>query len=223
MNILVVDPDRVSRRLAALLIERLGCPPPVLIDDAASLPAGDWPLVLVGEHTAVPPLRAALGVHARLVFMAAQDSDETRRAGLQAGADEVLVKPLAMQDLAGLLARSAPQSGDFNRAAWSELCGLFDAAGVARLAGALIDDLPVQRARIAAAIRDADLAALRQVAHALRGVSLQLGATALAGQWASVEQSAGAGEVEPALRRGGELIERHAALVECLRDEIRHH
>jgi HPt (histidine-containing phosphotransfer) domain-containing protein len=99
---------------------------------------------------------------------------------------------------------------------------LFDAAGVARLAGALIDDLPVQRARIAAAIRDADLAALRQVAHALRGVSLQLGATALAGQWASVEQSAGAGEVEPALRLGGELIERHAALVECLRDEIRH-
>src|SRR3546814_6375174 len=54
MNILVIDSDRVSRRLAALLLARLGCPPPVLIDDAASLPAGDWSLVLVGEHIAAP-------------------------------------------------------------------------------------------------------------------------------------------------------------------------
>src|SRR3546814_14514941 len=72
----------------------------VLIDDAASLPAGDWSLVLVGEHIAAPSLRDALGAHTRLVIMAAQDSDETHRAGLQAGADEVLVKPLALQDLA---------------------------------------------------------------------------------------------------------------------------
>src|SRR3546814_7336394 len=82
MNILVIDSDRVSRRLAALLLARLGCPPPVLIDDAASLPAGDWSLVLVGEHIAAPSLRDALGAHTRLVIMAAQDSDETHRAGL---------------------------------------------------------------------------------------------------------------------------------------------
>src|SRR3546814_16636636 len=88
MNILVIDSDRVSRRLAALLLARLGCPPPVLIDDAASLPAGDWSLVLVGEHIAAPSLRDALGAHTRLVIMAAQDSDETHRAGMQAGADE---------------------------------------------------------------------------------------------------------------------------------------
>src|SRR3546814_4331674 len=82
---------RVSRRLAALLLARLGCPPPVLIDDAASLPAGDWSLVLVGEHIAAPSLRDALGAHTRLVIMAAQDSDETHRAGLQAGADEMQI------------------------------------------------------------------------------------------------------------------------------------
>src|SRR3546814_13744671 len=68
MNILVIDSDRVSRRLAALLLARLGCPPPVLIDDAASLPAGDWSLVLVGEHIAAPSLRDALGAHTRLVI-----------------------------------------------------------------------------------------------------------------------------------------------------------
>src|SRR3546814_11901834 len=50
MNILVIDSDRVSRRLAALLLARLGCPPPVLIADPASLPAGDWSLVLVGRR-----------------------------------------------------------------------------------------------------------------------------------------------------------------------------
>src|SRR3546814_550882 len=139
MNILVIDSDRVSRRLAALLLARLGCPPPVLIDDAASLPAGDWSLVLVGEHIAAPSLRDALGAHTRLVIMAAQDSDETHRAGLQAGADEMLVKPLALQDLADVLARTGPRSGDFNIAVWHEMVELFDAAGVALLAGALFD------------------------------------------------------------------------------------
>src|SRR3546814_16373812 len=81
------------------------------------------------------------------------------------------------------------------------------------LAGALIDDLPVQRARVADAIREVDLATLRHVAHTLRGVSLQLGATALAEQWAMVERTAGAGEAGPVLRLSGELIERHATLV----------
>src|SRR3546814_18351991 len=74
--------------------------------------------------------------------MAAQDSDETHRAGLQAGPDEMLVKPLALQDLADVLARTRQRSGDFNIAVCNELCELFDAAGVARLAGALLDDLP---------------------------------------------------------------------------------
>jgi CheY-like chemotaxis protein len=220
-RILVVDSDRVGRRLAALLLERLGCPPPVLIDDATSLPDGDWSLVLFGECIAVPPLRDALGARTRLVAMITQDDDARRRACLQAGADEILVKPLALQDLAELLARSAPRSGDFNIAAWNELCELFDAAGVAQLVGALINDLPMQRTCVADAIRDADFATLRHIAHTLRGVSLQLGSTALAGQWTVVERTAGAGEVEPVLRLSGELIERHAALVECLRHEIR--
>src|SRR3546814_13089743 len=71
------------------------------------------------------------------------------------------------------------------------------------------------------AIREVDLATLRHVAHTLRGVSLQLGATALAEQWAMVERTAGAGEAGPVLRLSGELIERHATLVSCLCHEIR--
>src|SRR3546814_16098118 len=74
------------------------------------------------------------------------------------------------------------------------------------LAGALIDDLPVQRARVADAIREVDLATLRHVAHTLRGVSLQLGATALAEQWAMVERTAGAGERSEERRGGQECV-----------------
>src|SRR3546814_17582619 len=100
MNILVIDSDRVSRRLAALLLAHLGCPPPVLIDDAASLPAGDWSLVLVGEHIAAPSLRDALGAHKRLVIMAAKDSDAQQPPRMQAGADAMLLKPRASQGTA---------------------------------------------------------------------------------------------------------------------------
>src|SRR3546814_10283923 len=84
---------------------------------------------------------------------------------LQAGADEVLVKPLDLQDLADVLARTAPRSGDFNIAVWNELYELFDEAGVARLDGDLIADLPVQRAHLADALREVELAKLRHVAE----------------------------------------------------------
>src|SRR3546814_14207229 len=59
-NILVIDSDRVSRRLAALLLARLGCSLPVLIADAAWLLAGDWSLVPAGEHIVAPVVPCAL-------------------------------------------------------------------------------------------------------------------------------------------------------------------
>src|SRR3546814_12219148 len=83
--------------------------------------------------------------------MAAQDSDETHRAGLQAGADEMLVKPLALQDLADVLPRTGPRSGGFHLPVWHELFEFVDAGGVARLAGLFTDDLPFQRALVPAA------------------------------------------------------------------------
>jgi CheY-like chemotaxis protein len=219
MNILVVDPDRVSRRLAALLIERIGCPSPTLADSAEALPAGDWSLALIDVGFSIQTLRSALGARTRLVVMAAQDFNEARRAHLQAGADEVLAKPLTREALAGVIARASSDIDDFNPANWASLRELFGAVGVARLCATLVDDLPVQQSRFADAVRDNDLAALKSLAHTLRGVSQQLGAAALAQQWTLAEQAAVAGDATTSLRLGADLMNRYAAVVERLRHE----
>ena len=226
MNVLVIDSDRVSRRLAALLLGRLDAPAAALADTVAdalaALPAGPCRLALLAADRApqeLPALRGAVGAQARIVAMLARDTAEMRRACLDAGADEVIVKPLTMAALASVLARAVSAEDDFNGAAWSGLRELFGAAGVDKLRATLVDDLPVQQGRLADAIRDEDLSALKRLAHTMHGVSLQLGATALAGQWALAEQAAAAGEGDAALRLGASLMARHAALVERLRGE----
>lgn len=227
MNILVVDPDRVSRRLAALLLGRLGATSITLAgsvaEAVAARPDDGWRLALIAVDEvaqALLTLRPALDPQTPILAMLAPGTELTRRACIDAGADEVLVKPLTTQALAPpLAAAAAPAADDFDRATWRSLHELFGAAGVAQMCAALVDDLPVQRQRLAAAIRDHDLAALKRLAHTLRGVGLQLGATALAGQWTVAEQAAATGERDAALRLGAESMQRYAALVERLRRE----
>jgi len=220
VNVLVLEPDRVARRLAALLLERLGHPSPTFIEDLNAVPAGDWRLVLASLPIAqLPQLRAALGPQTRIIAMAAQDSAALRQACAQAGIDELLIKPLSGEALAQALAGAAPGAGDFNAAAWKEMRDLLGPVGVSRLIAALVDDLPLQQQRLNAAADAGDLPALRQLAHALRGVALQLGASALAGQWQSAEHAATAGDAAGALGLCRELLHRHAVLVERLRHE----
>src|SRR3546814_3805152 len=91
-----------------------------------------------------------------------------------------------LDDIAGAHACSAASTvagvDDFDRATWAELRELFGSDGVLCLRDTLVADLPTQRARLAEALRDHDLAAFKRLAHTLRGVSLQLGANALAAQ-----------------------------------------
>src|SRR3546814_20605673 len=100
----------------------------------------------------------------------------------------------------------------FDRATWAELRELFGSDGVLCLRDTLVADLPTQRARLAEALRDHDLAAFKRLAHTLRGVSLQLGANAHAAQWLYADKHAtndAAGVFNP----GVGLLERPAVLV----------
>ena len=106
-----------------------------------------------------------------------------------------------------------PAEADFNSQAWSELLRLFDPSGVDGLLEALKLDLPVQQRRYAAAAEPADADALRRIAHALHGVSLQLGAAALAESCVRMESAARAGAAVQALELGRDVMARYAALV----------
>ncbi len=222
---LIVDADAVSRRLAGLLLARLGYPSPVLAGTVQEVPARLQGLILAGTddraegiaalHSRIDPARRT---QTRLVAVLASASEEARQACLRAGADAVLPKPLALPELAALLPPAAG-TGDFNAEAWAELREMFGTDGAAQLAGAVVDDLPLQQQRMADAIRDQDLIALKRIAHALRGVSLQLGAEALAELCTQTEAAAAAGQASAAIELGTRLIGRHAALAERLRHE----
>jgi CheY-like chemotaxis protein len=222
MNILVIDSDRVAQRLVARLIERLGLPAPTQAIAPDQVPARNWSLVLVAADDGVQMLhdaRRRYGAQPQLVAMLAQDSSALRRSCHDAGADAVLVKPLTREALAPFCAPVTTEPDDFNPAVWTELRTLFGADGVQRLRATLVDDLPVQQSRLAEAIHDRDLSALRHIAHALRGVSLQLGAGTLAERWMQVEQAAAAGDAHTVLELGAGLMARHAALVQRLSDD----
>ncbi len=229
MDCLVVDTDAVSRRLAGLLLKRLGYPAPGLAGSAQEAPASLGGLILAGSygtaegiaelHARIDPARRP---QTRLVAMIASASEEDRQACLRAGADAVLVKPLALQDLEAVLNPPA-QDGDFNAEAWADLLRLFGPEGAAKLTAALVDDLPTQQQRMAQAIRDHDLPSLKRIAHALRGVGLQLGADALAALCTETETAAAEGRADAATALGAQLIQRHEALVERLRNETARH
>ena len=226
---LIVDADAVSRRLASLLLKRLGHATASLAGSAAEAPANLGGLILVttdDKAEGIATLRARIDParrqQTRLVAVLASASDEGRQACLRAGADAVLVKPLALQDLAEVLAPAA-EAGDFNAGTWAELRQMFGADGTAQLVQALIGDLPVQQQRMASAIGERDLPALKRIAHALRGVSLQMGAEALAKLCTETEAAAAAGQADTATELGARLIRRHEALVERLRDETARH
>ena len=228
MDCLVVDRDAVSRRLAGLLLKRLGYPSPTLSETVPEVPAGLQGLILVGtDDTAesVAALKSRIDPvrpRTRLVAMITAASDEARQACLRAGADAVLVKPLALEALTAALAAPA-EDGDFNTEAWSELRQMFGPDGAAKLVSALVDDLPVQQQRMADALSARDLPALKRIAHALRGVSLQIGAEGLARLCTETEEAAAASRTEAAAALGARLIQRHEALVERLRDETARH
>lgn len=116
---------------------------------------------------------------------------------------------------------AAGASQDFHPAAWKELLDLFGHSGVAEITAALAGDVPNQARRHAEAAAAGDLAALKHVAHALRGACLQLGAGALAELCDRVEAACIANDRGAALRLSVDALARYTALVERLVRETR--
>lgn len=233
LKILLADDDPVSRRLAELMLQRLGQPRPDLAADgreALDLALErNYDLVLMdlempglgGREVARAIVRERGAQRPHLVIMTA--AEDGREACIAAGADDHLAKPVTQQRLAAALARVRPRQGaaeDFNPEAWAELRRVFRGAGAIELVEAAVADLPEQQRRHAAAVQGGDLAALGRIVHALRGACLQFGATALAQLGAEAEAACLAQRREPALTAAAEVLTRYAALVRRLEREV---
>lgn len=218
MKALVVDADTVSGRLAALLLKRLGFQSLEIMEASAPHQVAVYDLVLIAADREVSDVAWLHRAYpsARLIVVISERCDTLRDACLRAGADAVLSKPLALQALSDAL---CDHQDDFNVATWADLRQLFGADGVLRLIGTLVDDLPIQRRSMVAALQGGDLQGLKKISHILRGISAQLGASALAEQWSQAESAAARGDGATAGRLATELMQRHAALVARIRNE----
>ncbi|MFI4978728.1 MAG: response regulator [Nevskiales bacterium] len=233
--ILLVDDDPVNRKLASLMLQRLGCTAVDVAEDGRAavdaVLSHTYDLVLMDvEMPVLDGIEATREIilrlgqrRPRIVGMSGHQDDADRERCLEAGMDAYLVKPLARQRLADLLQAPAANSGaqgavdDFNPAAWDEMLRVFKRAGMQEVVAALVADVPEQARRFAAAAAADDVAALKRIAHALRGASLQLGAGALAGLCNEIESGT---DGKRAMALGASMIERHTALVARLGREV---
>ncbi len=83
---------------------------------------------------------------------------------------------------------------------------------IREIAGAYLEDTPRRFGALREAVRAGDPALLRQQAHALKGIALQLGATTLADLSRSIEYAAAAGHCEEGARLLPSLESEHRLL-----------
>jgi CheY-like chemotaxis protein len=113
LTVLLVDDNRINRRLGSLMLKRLGCTvtsvgdAPAAIDEAAREP---FDLVLMDlSMPGIDGLEAARRIRAggaRMPILAvtANALEDDRAACTDAGMDGLLVKPLRLEQLRGLVA-----------------------------------------------------------------------------------------------------------------------
>src|SRR5882757_1023828 len=145
LRILLADDDQVRRKLASLMLQRLGCRRPDLAEngrqavDAVLLRSYDLVLMdldmpeLDGLEATRQMVRGLGRPRPHIVAMLGRESGGERQRCIDAGVDAIIDKPLQRQQLAqtlGRVVRSARAAADdYNRAAWDELLRVFGRAG----------------------------------------------------------------------------------------------
>ncbi len=207
-NVLVVEDDVVSREIALLLLWRLGYRADVAqngIEALAAVHASAYDLVLMDLRMpgmdgieATRRIRAELSPEGQptVIAMTANVSTENQARCLEAGVDDVLPKPVHLDELAAILGdREASKLSVVPSLPRAEGPVVYDPAPLEALVADLgADGDEVRRglieifltdsehtlAAIAAAGRDADGEALSFAAHALKAASGTMGLLTLA-------------------------------------------
>lgn len=161
-----------------------------------------------------------------IVAVTADTNEATREAFLEAGANEVVHRPVLLDDLRGVVARwvgpvADGSAGTSEAGLLSRLRGDIAEASVQRIVGMYLESLDGRTAAISTAVLDGDPTALRDAAHALRSATSVFDEHDLSGACAALESLGESGSVEGADAPLQELMRFAAelrALLEAARD-----
>jgi hypothetical protein len=246
LRVLVAEDHPINRKYMAALLERLGHPARFVENGADALQAikeHAFDLVLMDVHMpvmdgieATEAIRSltAPACRTRIVALTADVFADTRDRCLGAGMDEVMTKPVNLQDLRAVLARQsglprsdarapalpAPMSGPvdtplIDRRIVAEVMEVMPRAQVQSLYGGFFAQAEDAARRMRSSMRGADPEALKRAAHAVKGAALNLGLRELAQAADGLHDKAGqlgAAELALAVQRFEEAVQASRAL-----------
>ncbi|MCA1710438.1 MAG: response regulator, partial [Actinobacteria bacterium] len=211
LRVLLAEDNVVNQRVATLQLDGLGHRTDAVAtgeEAVAAVHSRDYDVVLMDVQMPVMDgLEATRRIRAELpadrqpwiIAMTANAMVEDRQLAQAAGMDDYLSKPVRPEELRDALgrtrARAAAQAVDTSvLLTLTERLG--DRAATFRdtLIGTWADETDKRLAELAAATEADDRDAVARIAHAIRGGSAALGATALAGTCGEVEQALRAGQ-----------------------------
>lgn len=228
LDILVVDDLSANRMVLTQQLQFLGHRVQDVSDGASALAAwhsGDFDLVLtdcnmpgMNGHALCQAIRqqeAESGAPAvRLIGCTANAMHDERLRCLEAGMDELLVKPIALDQLAQIIA-DMQQGQAFSRHALQRLIQA-DEGVMKRMLDELSRNLEIEARALVEAIEKVDRERLREVLHRLHGIACLVDAEPLARALTSVDGCCQSGNDEQLAVRGAELHREIARLAAAL-------
>jgi CheY-like chemotaxis protein len=238
LKVLLVEDNSVNRILAQRQMARLGHQLDIVTDGESGVRAvldGDYDVVLMDRHLPdIDGVESARRIRAEelgrlpvrrtpIIAVTADASPGHREECLAAGMDDFLTKPLDMEQLRMALeavtSRQALARPDCDPGAIGRLSAALDgdASAVAELVATYLDELPVNRMRLQAALGKAEARQAAAAAESLWAASETVGAIRLAQLCEEIHHAARGGDVErgrallPALR---ETCERTASALD---------
>jgi CheY-like chemotaxis protein/HPt (histidine-containing phosphotransfer) domain-containing protein len=238
-HILVVDDNRANQVLAVRLLDWLGYSTDVAVNGREAVEATarqaygavlmDCQMPDMDGYQATAAIRRREGTaeHTPIIAMTAGVLPEDRARSLAAGMDDLIAKPISLDDIRETLARWLPPreeapvaSGPADPALGTAATGSPAAAGephpgdedwadtrsplLGQLLEAFLASARQDLARLRAAVDEADVVTMHRVAHHLKGGALIFGLDELAACCQAIESL----DRSPSLEATGELMDR---------------
>jgi len=250
LRLLLAEDNAINQTVALRLLERLGYAADTAANGREVLDRlGRRPYDVVLMDVQMPGMdgleasraicaRWPPGGRPRIIAMTAEAMEGDRERCLAAGMDDYVVKPIRLDELKRALQRCAPltkpQRADeepgpakdtnrtpLDRAVLNDLReDLGDASALRAVIGEFLNATPSMLAQLRDAAARADTAAVRALAHTLKGTSATLGALALSEQCAELEELARTGHGSDVVERVRTIETHYAAIDRALRAEV---
>jgi signal transduction histidine kinase/DNA-binding response OmpR family regulator len=245
LRILLAEDNAVNQTVALRLLERLEHRADVAADGhevLERLERAPYDVILMDvQMPGMDGLEASRAVCARwpreqrprIIAMTAEAMEGDRERCLAAGMDDYLAKPIRLEELRRALAEcrslttpptadapSSPRAGIDRDVLDGLREDLGDPETLRQVVAAFLDRLPLVLTELRGAATRGDQAAILASAHALKGTSAMLGATALSEQCAELERVARAGTLQDVPARLDVITGHTETATRALRREI---